>query len=56
MEDNPYLDTKGTLAHSNAELVAKIVQIARALGRDIATVAEARQITGLTNERAPVSV
>lgn len=54
MEDNPYLDTNGTLARSNAELVDKIVQIARALGRDIATVDEARRITGLTTKRVPV--
>jgi 3-keto-5-aminohexanoate cleavage enzyme len=47
MEDNPYLDTKGTLARSNAELVEKIVRIAREIGRDIASVEEARGITGL---------
>lgn len=48
MEDNPYLDLKGTLARSNAELVEKIVKIARELGREIATTEEARAITGLT--------
>ena len=47
MEDNPYLDLKGTLAKSNAELVEKIVRIAKELGRDIASVDEARAITGL---------
>ena len=47
MEDNPYLDTRGTLARSNAELVDKIVRIARELGRDIASPAEARTLTGL---------
>jgi 3-keto-5-aminohexanoate cleavage enzyme len=47
MEDNPYLDAKGTLARSNAELVEKIVGIARALGREIASVDEATQISGL---------
>ncbi|MEX2261420.1 MAG: 3-keto-5-aminohexanoate cleavage protein [Bryobacteraceae bacterium] len=47
MEDNPYLDLKGTLARSNAELVEKIVRIARELGREIASVEEARAITGL---------
>jgi 3-keto-5-aminohexanoate cleavage enzyme len=47
MEDNPYLDLNGTLARSNAELVEKIVRIARELGREIASVEEARQITGL---------
>ncbi len=54
MEDNPYVDANGTLARSNAELVDKIVHIARALGREVATVDEARQITGLA--RKPVSV
>jgi 3-keto-5-aminohexanoate cleavage enzyme len=36
------------LARSNAELVEKIVRISRDLGRDIATVDEARQVTGLS--------
>jgi 3-keto-5-aminohexanoate cleavage enzyme len=47
MEDNPYLDIKGNLARSNAELVEKIVRIARELGREIASLQEARAITGL---------
>jgi len=47
MEDNPYLDLKGTLARSNAELVDKIIRIAREVGRDIASAEEAREITGL---------
>jgi 3-keto-5-aminohexanoate cleavage enzyme len=47
MEDNPYLDLDGTFARSNAELVDKIVRIARDLGRDIASPVEARKITGL---------
>lgn len=47
MEDNPYLDDKGTLAKSNAELVEKIVRIARELGREIASPEEARRIIGL---------
>ncbi len=47
MEDNPYLDLRGTLARSNAELVEKIVRIAHELGREIASPAEARAITGL---------
>src|SRR5581483_3237634 len=55
MEDNPYLDTNGTLARSNAELVDKIIQIARALGRDIASADEARQITGLKSKPVPVA-
>ena len=54
MEDNPYLDLNGTVARSNAELVDKIVRIARELGRDIASPEEARRITGLTT--LPVAV
>jgi 3-keto-5-aminohexanoate cleavage enzyme len=46
MEDNPYV-SDGVLAKSNAELVEKIVRIARELGREIATPAEARKIIGL---------
>ncbi|ATI41676.1 hypothetical protein CBW24_06465 [Pacificitalea manganoxidans] len=46
MEDNPFL-TPGEYAKSNAELVEKIVRIARDLGRDIATPAEARAMIGL---------
>jgi len=46
MEDNIYLE-KGVLAKSNAELVAKVVRIAKELGREIATPNEARQILGL---------
>jgi 3-keto-5-aminohexanoate cleavage enzyme len=43
MEDNPFL-LPGQYAHSNAELVDKIVRIARALGREIASLDEARHI------------
>jgi len=46
MEDNIYL-SDGVLAKSNAELVEKIVRIARELGREIATPDEARKILGL---------
>lgn len=42
-EDNPYY-SKGVLAKSNAELVARIVRIARDLGRTIATPDEAREL------------
>lgn len=45
-EDNLYLE-RGVLAKSNGELVAKVVRIARELGRPIATSAEARQILGI---------
>jgi 3-keto-5-aminohexanoate cleavage enzyme len=43
MEDNPFL-APGEYARSNAELVGKMVRIARELGREVATPAEAREI------------
>lgn len=46
LEDNIYV-SKGVLAKSNAELVAKAVRIARELDREIATPDEARKILGL---------
>ena len=45
-EDNVYLG-KGQKAASNGELVAKVVRIAKELGREIATPAEAREILSL---------
>jgi len=48
-EDNLYL-SKGVLAKSNAELVAKAVRIIRELGHDVAGVEEARQILPLLNK------
>jgi uncharacterized protein (DUF849 family) len=45
-EDNIFIEKK-VLAKSNAELVAKVVRIARELGREIATPDEARKILGL---------
>ena len=45
-EDNLYLE-KGVLAKSNGEMVAKAVSLAKILGREIATPAEAREILGL---------
>jgi 3-keto-5-aminohexanoate cleavage enzyme len=41
MEDNPFI-APGEYARSNAELVDKIVRIARDLGREIASPDEAR--------------
>lgn len=46
MEDNVYLG-KGEKAQSNAQLVEKIVRIAKELGRPIATPAQAREMLGL---------
>ena len=45
-EDNVYV-SKGVLAKSNGELVQKVVRLARELGREIATPAEAREILSL---------
>ena len=45
-EDNVYLG-KGQKAGSNGELVAKVVRLAKELGREIATPAEAREILSL---------
>ncbi len=45
-EDNLFV-SKGVLARSNAELVAKAARIARELGREPATVDETREILGL---------
>lgn len=45
-EDNLYL-SKGVLAKSNGELVAKVVRLAKELGREVATPEEARKILSL---------
>ena len=45
-EDNVYIE-KGILAKSNAELVERVVRLAKELGREIATPQEAREILGL---------
>jgi len=45
-EDNVAI-SKGVLAKSNGEMVAKVVRMAKELGREIATPAEARAILGL---------
>jgi len=48
-EDNIYY-SKGVLAESNAQLVARIVRIAKECGREVATPDEAREILGLTKK------
>ena len=45
-EDNPYLPD-GTPSRSNAELVDTVVRLARLMGREPATVTEAREIIGI---------
>ena len=49
-EDNLYL-SRGVLAASNGELVAKVVRLARELGREITSPAEARKILHLQDRR-----
>jgi uncharacterized protein (DUF849 family) len=46
MEDNIFIE-KGVLCKSNADLVGKVVKIAKELSREIATPDEARKILGL---------
>ena len=46
MEDNIYI-SKGVLAKSNAEMVAKLVKIAKSLDIEIATPSEARKLLGI---------
>jgi len=46
-EDNIYIE-KGRLAKNNAESVAKIVKIAKELGREIASPAETREMLGIS--------
>jgi 3-keto-5-aminohexanoate cleavage enzyme len=50
LEDNIYIE-KGVLAKSNAELVEKVVKLAKELGRPIATAKEAREILQLGERR-----
>ncbi|HHY13947.1 MAG TPA: 3-keto-5-aminohexanoate cleavage protein [Thermoanaerobacterales bacterium] len=50
MEDGYYIE-RGVLAESNAQLVEKIVRIAKELGRPIATPSQAREILGLGEPR-----
>jgi 3-keto-5-aminohexanoate cleavage enzyme len=46
LEDNIYY-TKGVLAESNAQLVERVVRIAKELGREVASPKDAREILGL---------
>ncbi len=49
-EDNLYLE-RGVLAKNNGELVAKVVRLAKELGREVATSAEARRILSLPERK-----
>ncbi|MDL2219316.1 3-keto-5-aminohexanoate cleavage protein [Ruminococcaceae bacterium OttesenSCG-928-O06] len=46
LEDNLY-ESKGVLAKSNAQMVEKAVQLAKAVGRPVATPAQAREMMGV---------
>jgi len=46
LEDNIYYK-KGELAKSNAQLVERVVRLAREIGREVATPEEARKILGI---------
>ncbi|MCP6756589.1 3-keto-5-aminohexanoate cleavage protein, partial [Klebsiella pneumoniae] len=48
LEDNVYL-RRGVKLKSNAEAVEKIVRLARELGREIATPAQAREMLGVSS-------
>jgi uncharacterized protein (DUF849 family) len=54
LEDAVYL-SRGRLATSNAEMVAKARRIVEDLGGTVATFGDARQITGLLTQRSSVS-
>ena len=45
-EDNLYME-KGVLAKSNGEMVAKVVEMAKLFGREVATPEEAREILSI---------
>jgi len=49
MEDNVYY-RRHELCKDNAQLVEKVVRIARELGREIATPKQARQMLGLSEK------
>ena len=51
LEDQIYYGT-GVLAESTAQLVARVVRLAREFGRPIATPADARRILGLKGAQA----
>ncbi len=46
LEDNVFY-TRGVLATTNAQLVERVVRLARELGREIASTKEAREILGI---------
>jgi 3-keto-5-aminohexanoate cleavage enzyme len=53
LEDNLYYDSGKTRLANNAELIERVARVAGALGRDIATPAETREIIGLPSAATP---
>ena len=51
MEDNPFI-SPGEYARTNADLVDKIVRIARDIGREIAAPDEARAVLNIEKRKA----
>ena len=49
-EDNPYY-RPGELATSNAQLIERLVRLAREIGREPATPAKARELLGLQKSK-----
>lgn len=56
LEDNPWLDAAGTQPASNARLIERVVTLASAVGRRIATPDETRAILGLHPTATPAAV
>lgn len=54
LEDNIYYSYR-VLATSNAQLVERVVRLARELGREIATPNEAREMIGVTSRRGVIA-
>jgi uncharacterized protein (DUF849 family) len=52
LEDNFYVE-EGKMANSNGDLVDKAARLSRDLGRDIASLSEARTQLGLDSEPRP---
>jgi 3-keto-5-aminohexanoate cleavage enzyme len=54
LEDNFYLEA-GRMAESNGDLVEKAVRLSRDLGREVASIGEARELLGLPNQARTVN-
>ena len=54
LEDNFYLEA-GRMAGSNGDLVEKAARLCRDLGREVASIGEARELLGLPNQARTVN-